>query len=152
MAHSSALRGAVITLQGELGAGKTTFVRHLLRALGVQGHIKSPTYAVMEAYEARCEGEPLPVAHFDFYRFRDPQEWEDAGFRDVFAGAGLKLCEWPEQAQGLMPPADLRLNLRILGDDASDSAWPSGPSSPSRELQAQAYSPTGLALLRALGE
>jgi tRNA threonylcarbamoyladenosine biosynthesis protein TsaE len=99
---------AVITLEGDLGAGKTTFTRCLLQALGVRGRIKSPTYAVMESYDVGW-----PVAHFDFYRFRDPQEWEDAGFRDVFAAPGLKLCEWPEKAQGLMPVADLAVRLTI---------------------------------------
>ena len=89
------LRNAFIELQGALGAGKTTFARHLLRALGVTGRIKSPTYAVMEPYELPRSRRP---AHFDFYRFDDPHEWEDAGFRDVFASAGLKLAEWPEKA------------------------------------------------------
>ena len=84
----------MVTLEGDLGAGKTTFTRHLLQALGVQGRIKSPTYAVMESYDVGW-----PVAHFDFYRFSDPQEWEDAGFRDVFASPGLKVCEWPAASQ-----------------------------------------------------
>ena len=87
---------AVVELHGPLGAGKTTFVRHLLQSLGVTGRIKSPSYAVLESYE-------LPaglVSHFDFYRFGDPREWEDAGFRDVFSAPGLKLCEWPEKAAG----------------------------------------------------
>ena len=95
LAAHPAIANAFIELHGELGAGKTTLVRHLLRALGVQGRIKSPTYAVVEPYE-------LPtlstIWHFDFYRFNDPREWEDAGFRDIFAGPGLKLAEWPEKA------------------------------------------------------
>ena len=106
---------ATIELHGPLGAGKTTFVRLLLRALGVQGRIKSPSYAVMESYE-------LPggntASHFDFYRFGDPREWEDAGFRDVFAAPGLKLCEWPEKAAGQLPPADLQLFLELMPDDS----------------------------------
>ena len=105
---------AVIELHGPLGAGKTTFVRLLLRALGVEGRIKSPSYAVMEVYD-------LPggsvASHFDFYRFGDPREWEDAGFRDVFAAPGLKLCEWPEKAVGQLPPADLRLFIELMPDD-----------------------------------
>jgi tRNA threonylcarbamoyladenosine biosynthesis protein TsaE len=96
---------AFIELYGPLGAGKTTFVRHLLHALGVQGRVKSPTYAVMEPYEVAA----MPIWHFDFYRFDDPQEFEDAGFRDVFASSGLKLAEWPEKAEGLLPEPDLRL-------------------------------------------
>ncbi|PTT76590.1 tRNA (adenosine(37)-N6)-threonylcarbamoyltransferase complex ATPase subunit type 1 TsaE, partial [Pelomonas sp. HMWF004] len=86
---------AVIELHGPLGAGKTTFVRLLLRALGVQGRIKSPSYAVMETYELPAASGGGAASHFDFYRFGDPREWEDAGFRDVFAAPGLKLCEWP---------------------------------------------------------
>ncbi len=107
LATRPALREAYVELHGPLGAGKTTFARHLLQALGVPGRIKSPTYAVMEPYELPG----LPLWHFDFYRFNDPQEWEDAGFRDIFASRGLKLAEWPEKAQGLLPDADLRVNI-----------------------------------------
>lgn len=88
-------------------------VRHLLRALGVEGRIKSPTYAVLETYNPKG----FPIFHFDFYRFADPREWEDAGFRDVFGGAGLKLAEWPELAAGLLPTADLSLSLRTLDQE-----------------------------------
>ena len=104
---------ACITLEGDLGAGKTTFVRHLLRALGVQGRIKSPTYAVVEPYQVAAGA----VWHFDFYRFSDPREWEDAGFRDIFASPGLKLCEWPQQAQGVMPTPDLSLHMEVTDDE-----------------------------------
>lgn len=107
------LRNAFIALQGELGAGKTTFVRHLLRALGVQGRIKSPTYAVVEPHETPGG---LSVSHFDFYRFADPREWEDAGFRDIFAAPGLKLAEWPEKAAGLIPPADIAITIEAIDD------------------------------------
>ena len=113
LAQTPALREAFIELHGTLGAGKTTFVRHLLQALGVQGRIKSPTYAVMESYELPG----LTISHFDFYRFKDPQEFEDAGFRDVFASPGLKLAEWPEQAAGLLPTPDLRMELIPLDGD-----------------------------------
>lgn len=106
---------ALIELHGPLGAGKTTFTRLLLQALGVTGRIKSPSYAVMEAY-ALPSG--MPASHFDFYRFGDPREWEDAGFRDVFAAPGLKLCEWPEHAAGQLPPADLQLFIELLPDDS----------------------------------
>jgi tRNA threonylcarbamoyladenosine biosynthesis protein TsaE len=104
---------AFIELHGPLGAGKTTFVRHLLHALGVQGRVKSPTYAVMEPYEVAA----MNIWHFDFYRFDDPQEFEDAGFRDVFASVGLKLAEWPEKADGLLPEADLRIHIEPLEND-----------------------------------
>ncbi|HWP20680.1 MAG TPA: tRNA (adenosine(37)-N6)-threonylcarbamoyltransferase complex ATPase subunit type 1 TsaE [Burkholderiaceae bacterium] len=108
------LRDAYIELHGTLGAGKTTFARHLLRALGVTGRVKSPTYAVMESYELP---DGAPVRHFDFYRFDDPREWEDAGFRDVFAAPGLKLAEWPEKAASVLPVPDLRMELEVLEDD-----------------------------------
>ncbi len=106
------VRDAFISLHGDLGAGKTTLVRHLLRTLGVQGRIKSPTYAVVEPHEAA----DLSIWHFDFYRFDDPREWEDAGFRDLFASPGLKLAEWPENAAGLIPPADLAIYIEALVD------------------------------------
>jgi len=114
LAAEPALREAVVTLHGELGAGKTTLVRHLLRALGVAGRIKSPTYAVVEPYEVPG----LAIWHFDFYRLDDPREWEDAGFRDIFASPGLKLAEWPDKAAGYLPPADLVLNLTVRDDDS----------------------------------
>jgi tRNA threonylcarbamoyladenosine biosynthesis protein TsaE len=104
---------ACVALHGDLGAGKTTLVRHLLRALGVEGRIKSPTYAVVEPYTVAA-GE---VWHFDFYRFSDPREWEDAGFRDIFASAGLKLCEWPQNAAGVMPTPDLELDIQVEDDE-----------------------------------
>ncbi len=102
-----------ITLDGELGAGKTTFVRHLLHALGVAGRVKSPTYAVVEPYEVHAGH----IWHFDFYRFTDPQEWEDAGFRDIFASVGLKLCEWPSHAQGMLPKPDIAMRISVGSDD-----------------------------------
>ena len=103
-----------IELHGDLGAGKTTFVRHLLHALGVQGRVKSPTYAVVEPYEI----DRLSIWHFDFYRFSDPREWEDAGLRDLFASRGLKLAEWPEKAGLLLPLADLVLRIDVDADEA----------------------------------
>jgi tRNA threonylcarbamoyladenosine biosynthesis protein TsaE len=106
------VRHAFIALHGDLGAGKTTLVRHLLRALGVQGRVKSPTYAVVEPYELPG----LNVWHFDFYRFDDPREWEDAGFRDIFASPGLKLAEWPEKAARMLPVADLDIHLQTDAD------------------------------------
>ena len=84
-------------------------MRHLLRALGVEGRVKSPTYAVVEPYEVAGR----PVWHFDFYRFDDPREWEDAGFRDIFAGPGLKIAEWPRKAAAVLPPADLVVAIAL---------------------------------------
>jgi len=104
---------AIIELRGTLGAGKTTFTRHLLRALGVAGRIKSPSYAVVEPHAAPG----MANWHFDFYRFNEPPEWEDAGFRDLFASSGLKLVEWPDKAAGLLPEADLRMTLTPLPNE-----------------------------------
>lgn len=101
-----------ITLQGDLGAGKTTFVRHLLQAMGVTGRIKSPTYAVVESYDM------IDLWHFDFYRFNDPHEWEEAGFRDIFAGPGYKLAEWPQKAGDLLPEPDIAI-LMVANTDES---------------------------------
>jgi len=130
LAGLPALKEAFVELHGGLGAGKTTFVRHLLRALGVTGRIKSPTYAVMEAYELPG----LAISHFDFYRLDDPREGLDAGFRDLFAAPGLKLAEWPDQAAPWLPPADLRLYIEALPDDT-------------RSVRAQAGTQRGLELL-----
>jgi tRNA threonylcarbamoyladenosine biosynthesis protein TsaE len=135
LARHPELADAFIELHGPLGAGKTTFVRHLLRALGVQGHVKSPTYALMEPYEVERDGRPLSIRHFDFYRFDDPQEWEDAGFRDAFAAPGLKLVEWPEKAEGLLPAADLRLFIEPGEGDR-------------REARFEAHTARGRELLR----
>ncbi len=134
LARHPDLRNAFIELQGPLGAGKTTFVRHLLRALGVQGHVKSPTYALLEPYEVATDQGSMAISHFDFYRFDDPQEWEDAGFRDVFASPGLKLVEWPEKAAALLPRADLRITIEPRAGDE-------------RALRLDAQTPVGAELL-----
>jgi tRNA threonylcarbamoyladenosine biosynthesis protein TsaE len=131
LAAHAPLRDAFIELDGPLGAGKTTFVRHLLRALGVAGRIKSPTYALMEPYDLAG----LPASHFDFYRFEDPREWDDAGLRDVFAQPGLKIAEWAEKAQAVLPPADLRIVIEPSDGDR-------------RDVTLQAMTPRGVELMR----
>ena len=120
LARQPAIGRALIELQGELGAGKTTFVRHLLRSLGVEGRIKSPTYAVVEPYtlSASAVHAGLNIWHFDFYRFSDPREWEEAGFRDIFAGPGLKVVEWPDKAGTHLPPPDLLLGIEVLDNES----------------------------------
>lgn len=100
----------VVYLHGDLGAGKTTLVRALLHALGHTGRVKSPTYTLLEQYQAGG----LHLCHFDLYRFRDETEWEAAGFRDEFDGRNICLVEWPEKAQGLVPQADLEIVFEIL--------------------------------------
>jgi len=130
LARHAELRDAFIELHGPLGAGKTTFVRHLLRALGVTGRVKSPTYAVVEPHDLPG----LAISHFDFYRFEDAREWADAGLRDLFAAPGLKLAEWPERAAALLPTPDLRLHIDPLDGDT-------------RSVCAEALTPRGVALL-----
>lgn len=103
--------GAVIFLEGDLGAGKTTLARGLLRELGVQGTIKSPTYTLMEPYQARGRS----VLHMDFYRLNDPLELHNLGLADFPPQRTLWLVEWPQYGAGLLPPPDLRLNLRTQG-------------------------------------
>jgi tRNA threonylcarbamoyladenosine biosynthesis protein TsaE len=103
-----------IELRGDLGAGKTTFTRHLLRHMGVAGRIKSPSYGVVHPYEVNG----LSIWHFDFYRFEDPREWEDAGFRDIFDAPGLTVVEWPDKVGGLLPPADVCLQLSTAVDES----------------------------------
>ena len=131
LASYPALRNAFIALHGDLGAGKTTLVRHLLHALGVQGRIKSPTYAVVEPYELPG----LALWHFDFYRFADPQEWEEAGFRDIFSSPGIKLAEWPEKVASMLPVADVDIRLITLDDGA-------------RQVVITGNTPTGAVLVR----
>ena len=139
LATCPAICNAHINLHGDLGAGKTTFVRHLLSALGVQGRIKSPTYAIIEPHEGEFEGARLHISHFDFYRFDDPREWEEAGFRDAFASAGLKLVEWPQRAEACLPTADLALHLN----------WPADGTE-RRHVAWHALSPIGAQLLESM--
>jgi tRNA threonylcarbamoyladenosine biosynthesis protein TsaE len=104
--------GLKVYLQGDLGAGKTTLVRGALRALGYQGRVKSPTFTLVEVYYFSS----LYLYHFDFYRFKNPQEWRDAGFREEFGGPGVCLVEWPEKAAAVLPAPDLIVALEHEGD------------------------------------
>jgi tRNA threonylcarbamoyladenosine biosynthesis protein TsaE len=116
--------GMVIALHGDLGTGKTTLVRGVLRGLGWTGPVKSPTYALVESYSFSR----LYLYHFDFYRFADPEEWETAGLAEYFRRDSACLVEWPERVAGLLPVADLDLRLthaahgRVLNASASTEA------------------------------
>ena len=101
--------GLAIYLDGDLGAGKTTLTRGVLRALGYSGKVKSPTYTLVELYTVSS----LYLYHFDFYRFADPLEWEDAGFREHFNAETVCLVEWPEKAGDFLPIPDLRIQLEV---------------------------------------
>jgi tRNA threonylcarbamoyladenosine biosynthesis protein TsaE len=109
-----------IYLSGELGAGKTALVRAMLRALGFEGRVKSPTYTLVEPYIISS----LYFYHFDFYRFHHPEEWTATGFRELFDGQSVCVVEWPEQAGTLLPPPDVRIRLEVAGTgrDASIEA------------------------------
>jgi tRNA threonylcarbamoyladenosine biosynthesis protein TsaE len=99
--------GFRLYLRGALGTGKTTLVRGLLRGLGYRGRVKSPSYALVELYVVSR----LHLYHFDFYRFQDRKEWDEAGFREHFDGPAACIVEWPENAGDALPPPDVEIVL-----------------------------------------
>jgi tRNA threonylcarbamoyladenosine biosynthesis protein TsaE len=114
---AGAAPGRILHLRGELGAGKTTLVRGLLRAMGYAGRVKSPTYTLVEPYTLSS----LHFYHFDFYRFKDRSEWLSSGFREYFNPQALCVVEWPEKAGDLLgaPDVDLLLQFSGVGRTAS---------------------------------
>ena len=124
-----------ISLEGDLGAGKTTLARHLIQGLGYEGRVKSPTYTLCEPYPLIIHGKTLAMNHFDLYRMRDPLEWQEAGFVEHFDEPGFCLVEWPEKAEGTLPAFDIEINL-IAGTDENE-----------RNIIFQANSSQGMAIL-----
>ena len=99
--------GQTVYLHGDLGAGKTTFVRGVLQGLGYAGKVKSPTYTLVEPYVVSSYN----IYHFDLYRFINEEEWESAGFRDYFNPSSICFVEWPEKAENLLPTPDIDIYL-----------------------------------------
>lgn len=106
-----ASRPTIVTLSGELGAGKTVLARYLIHLLGHRGRVKSPTYTLVETYQAGDR----QVAHLDLYRLNSSDELEDIGFRDLLADVDIVLVEWPERASGSLPPADWVVVIEYAG-------------------------------------
>ena len=126
--------GDLITLSGDLGAGKTALVRAVLREAGFSGPVKSPTFALLEPYNLTN----LSAYHFDLYRFSSSEQWFDAGFDDILAAPGLVFVEWPEKAAGALRAPDLLVRLTSTSRDGE------------RRLQARASGEAGRLCLNRL--
>jgi len=128
--------GMIVTLSGDLGAGKTTLVRGCLRKMGWTGAVKSPTYTLVEYYPFSS----IYFYHFDFYRFADPSEWDTAGLADCFRDDSICMVEWPERVGSALPSPDLALTLAHHVD----------PTMPGRQLTLRAQSKAGERCLNAI--
>ncbi len=107
--------GISIYLHGDLGAGKTALTRAILHAAGFQGHVKSPTYTLVEPYQISLQQQAVTLMHFDLYRMISAEEFLEAGFREEFNDSNICIVEWPEKANGILPAPDLRIFLSIAG-------------------------------------
>jgi tRNA threonylcarbamoyladenosine biosynthesis protein TsaE len=118
--------GLTIYLHGDLGAGKTTFVRGVLHGLGYVGKVRSPTYTLVETYtleranklNVKCK---YTIYHFDLYRFSSDEEWDAAGFRDYFNAQSICMVEWPEKALAVLPAPDIDVQLSMVKRDETDA-------------------------------
>jgi tRNA threonylcarbamoyladenosine biosynthesis protein TsaE len=119
----------IVTLSGELGSGKTTLVRGMLRALGWTGPVRSPSFALVEHYQFSS----LYFYHFDFYRLENPKAWDSTGFAEYFRPDAVAVVEWPERVEARLPPADVALTLQH--------------AEPGRSLELRARTPAGEACL-----
>lgn len=128
-----------IALEGDLGAGKTTFARHLIQGLGYVGKVKSPTYTLCEPYPLVIRNSQYTAHHFDLYRMRDPLEWQEAGFAEYFDVPGFCLIEWPKKAEGTLPPFDIEIALEA------------GANENERSIKISALSQAGLSVLQGIG-
>jgi tRNA threonylcarbamoyladenosine biosynthesis protein TsaE len=124
-----------IALEGNLGAGKTAFTRYLIQAMGYAGKVKSPTYSLCESYPIVCGDQIVHAFHFDLYRMRTPLEWQEAGLAEHFDAPGMCLIEWPEKAEGTLPPLDLQITITA------------GERETERQFEFKALSDLGLRLL-----
>jgi tRNA threonylcarbamoyladenosine biosynthesis protein TsaE len=133
-----------ISLEGDLGAGKTTFARHLIQGLGYEARVKSPTYTLCEPYPIKIKTSHLDseiaitTHHFDLYRIRDPLEWQEAGFAEHFDEPGFCLVEWPEKAEGTLPAFDIEIHLKAGADECD------------RQIELKAMSDRGAIVLERL--
>ncbi len=119
------LSGLTVYLYGDLGAGKTTFVRGVLQGLGFHGKVKSPTYNLVEIYEIKSQQKiHIPfqgnLYHFDLYRFNDENEWDAAGFNEYFNSQTICMIEWPERAKHVLPSADIEVHLAMIAANDTD--------------------------------
>jgi tRNA threonylcarbamoyladenosine biosynthesis protein TsaE len=127
-----------IALEGNLGAGKTAFTRYLIQDMGYAGKVKSPTYSLCESYPIACGKQTAQAFHFDLYRMRTPLEWQEAGLAEYFDVPGMCLIEWPEKAEGTLPPLDLQIAITA------------GEQETERQFELKALSDLGLRLLTQL--
>ena len=124
-----------ISLEGDLGAGKTTFARYLIQGMGYEGKVKSPTYTLCEPYPIQIDKTTFTAHHFDLYRMKDPLERQEAGFGEYFDVPGFCLIEWPEKAEDTLPAFDIAIQLKAGAEDTE------------RDIQIEAKTASGISVL-----